>query len=249
MNSNSPYYLTQVPDRLRQEVYRLCSMNGFEDAVYLLRHHGFPQYGLADVECFFWGEPRRALTLPSTDPGAKPAEPENPTTRPALPSSPLPKRRDKLARLPRKIRDQVNAMLDNGATYDQIIDWLAQNGHPGFNKANLHNWQRGGYQDWLHQTERLATHKLQRECLLDCVADVKSDELLPLIDQLFITEFLDSVLNLDTTALKQRLSNSPRDFIALFNAYRRLKRDLTATKDQASVPKTVADPLSVVKPG
>jgi hypothetical protein len=186
--------------------------------------------------------------LPPTHPYARPAEPENPNAYADL-NGLSPKRRDKLAQLPKDIRAQVNTMLDNGSSYGQIIQWLAENGHPGFNKVNLHNWQRGGYQDWVRANERLETQTAHREWLLDHVTHVKSDEFFPLMDQLFVTEFLDSIFALDTAALRQRLASSPRDFIALFNAYRRLKRDLTADKNSEPAAEATPVPLSVVKPG
>ena len=65
------------------------------------------------------------------------------------------RRTGKVARLPEAIRDHVNELLDDGAEYNRIIDYLAENGFPGFTPVNLTNWKAGGYQDWLHHCERL----------------------------------------------------------------------------------------------
>src|SRR5215510_14544348 len=100
MNENSQYYLTDVPESLRNDIYRLCERNLFEDAIERLRAAGFSQYGLADVELFFYGETHRARFLPPTHPYACPAELENPNAH-ANANGLFPKRRDKLAQLPR----------------------------------------------------------------------------------------------------------------------------------------------------
>src|SRR5688572_16925756 len=64
----------------------------------------------------------------------------------------MPHRRNgKIARLPSALRDQVNLQLDEGKTYRQITEWLAANGHPGFNHDNLYQWYNGGFQDWINQ--------------------------------------------------------------------------------------------------
>jgi len=40
-------------------------------------------------------------------------------------------------------------MLASGCTYREIICRLNDQGHPDFNKVNLHNWKSTGYQQWL----------------------------------------------------------------------------------------------------
>ena len=64
------------------------------------------------------------------------------------------KRRSKITRLPKEIREELNSRLENGATYVSVIDWLASKGHSDFNESNLSWWKNGGYQDWLRDQER-----------------------------------------------------------------------------------------------
>jgi hypothetical protein len=40
-------------------------------------------------------------------------------------------------------------MLAAERPYAEIIHYLNDQGYPGFNKVNLHNWKRTGYQAWL----------------------------------------------------------------------------------------------------
>ncbi len=69
-------------------------------------------------------------------------------------------RNGKIARLPARIRNQLNQRLDDGAEGPELLDWLnalpevhqvmqAQfNGAP-VNKQNLSEWRMGGFQEWL----------------------------------------------------------------------------------------------------
>ena len=63
------------------------------------------------------------------------------------------RRNGNVARLPKILRDRVNAMLDDGATYDQIITELEKSTTPPLpyriSVNNLSNWKDGGYQDYL----------------------------------------------------------------------------------------------------
>ena len=75
-------------------------------------------------------------------------------------------RTGKIARLPHDIREQLNARLRSGEQGKTLLQWLnalpeaiailAANftGHP-FTPANLTEWKRGGYQDWLVRQDAL----------------------------------------------------------------------------------------------
>jgi hypothetical protein len=70
----------------------------------------------------------------------------------------------KIARLPRKIRDDLNQRLDDGQPDGPLLDWLNAlpevhallasdfDGIP-ISKQNLSNWRQGGHQQWLLQQE------------------------------------------------------------------------------------------------
>jgi hypothetical protein len=57
--------------------------------------------------------------------------------------------RSKVSKLPEHIRNNLNALLHAGSSSSQVIAWLNNQGYTGFNKVNLHNWRRRGFQDWL----------------------------------------------------------------------------------------------------
>ena len=75
-------------------------------------------------------------------------------------------RNGKIARLPREIRDRLNARLQNGEPGVKLVAWLNSlpdvqevleawfNDRP-ITEQNLSEWKQGGYQDWLKHQESL----------------------------------------------------------------------------------------------
>jgi len=70
----------------------------------------------------------------------------------------------KIARLPKKLREELNTRLENGEPGEELVKWL--NGLPEMKEVldeqfggslitenNLSAWKQGGYQDWLKQAE------------------------------------------------------------------------------------------------
>jgi hypothetical protein len=73
-------------------------------------------------------------------------------------------RTGKIARLSKKIREELNARLENGEQGRELVEWLnrmpevkkmlaEQFGGNPITENNLSDWKEGGYQDWLKQTE------------------------------------------------------------------------------------------------
>jgi hypothetical protein len=70
----------------------------------------------------------------------------------------------KIARLPKKIREELNTRLENGEQGKELVEWLnrspdvkkmlaEQFGGSPITENNLSEWKQGGYQDWLKQAE------------------------------------------------------------------------------------------------
>src|ERR1043166_31662 len=57
-------------------------------------------------------------------------------------------RTDKIARLPKAVRDSINQMLDEGLAYKEIIQRLGEHGKH-LNKQNISRWKQGPYQEYL----------------------------------------------------------------------------------------------------
>ncbi len=84
------------------------------------------------------------------------------------------KRRGKIARLPQRIRHELNIRLDDGDPFAEILAWL--NALPEVQavlaehfasepilQQNLSQWKKGGHQDWLQWQDELAAAELLRD--------------------------------------------------------------------------------------
>ena len=99
-------------------------------------------------------------------------------------SEPVITRKGKIARLPRAIRDEINARLDDGQPGSVLLPWL--NALPAVkrlmtehfegtlvNEQNLTDWRQGGFQDYLRaRTEERNIQRLTNYAL-NLVSDGK----------------------------------------------------------------------------
>jgi len=76
------------------------------------------------------------------------------------------KRNGKVASLSKPHRDLVNHMLEDGASYPQIVAALNEFGI-SVSTRNVSNWYRGGFQDRLDAQQRINAARLQQDALLD----------------------------------------------------------------------------------
>ncbi len=87
------------------------------------------------------------------------------------------RRNGKIARLPRKLRDLVNQLLDDGVTYAQILQNLEQSSDPPLpyplSERNISTWQQGGYQDYLKFRETLDLLSLKLDLALDLAREAE----------------------------------------------------------------------------
>lgn len=135
-----------------------------------------------------------------------------------------PKPRSKIARLPKAIRDQLNDMLEEGASYKQILKWLASIGHPNFNDNNLYHWRRGAYQDWRLERER----KHEADALRKWSATIALDRD-PTLVATALTNFTAARLHrllgsIDLSALVTDLQSHPEVCVRYFNSALRTGR-------------------------
>jgi hypothetical protein len=160
MNPYPKHYLAGVPQDLRLRVLDLCVHRQWHDALDLLHQNAFTQYEWYEVVWFHDHAPTELPPLTANlnaEPRTGNPEPETLTVGRGVPAEPnlnpvavkVPKPRSKVARLPKDVQVNLNAMLKHGRPYGEIIAWLFNHGHPGFNKVNLHTWRIAGFQDWL----------------------------------------------------------------------------------------------------
>lgn len=135
-----------------------------------------------------------------------------------------PKRRSKIARLPKAIRDEINLMLYEGAAYQTIIDWLASKDHPGFNVNNLFHWNEGGYQDWLQEQERKLEARALRQWSAAIAAERDPTVLAKALSNFTAAKLHRLLCSLDFSALTRQLQDRPEVCIRYFNSILRTGR-------------------------
>jgi hypothetical protein len=110
---------------------------------------------------------------------------ENQKSKFKIPKS---RRTGKIARLPKKLRDLINELLSDGATYAQIIQRLNESTDPPLPyhvaQKNISQWHDGGYQDWLQHQDRMEFLASKLDFALDLARNSQPEKLQELSLQL-----------------------------------------------------------------
>ena len=128
----------------------------------------------------------------------------------------------KVARLPAKVRNQLNELLCDGQSYNRIVAWLDEQGHPGFNEMNISRWREGGYQAWLNAQER----QDHREFLRDLADQARSDHS-PFQDagiQLAQLQFFEALNRLEGADLALMVKENRKEFLHLLKTFTQFNR-------------------------
>jgi hypothetical protein len=134
------------------------------------------------------------------------------------------RRRGKVAHLPKDLRDQVNARLENGESYQTIARWLARVGHPGFNKQNVQAWKDGGHQDWLRERERKQEARDLRKWAAALAARKNPTILADALSNFAGAKLHRLLCSLDLEALRRELQAKPEICVRYFNSALRTGR-------------------------
>jgi hypothetical protein len=132
----------------------------------------------------------------------------------------------KVARLPENIRNQLNEFLDDGLEYQRILDWLAQNGFPGFTHNNISRWKDGGYQDWLRHYSRLDELEFKLKWAAQVAKDFQSNSLHQASLALTSLQFFEMLNRFDSAALARILETHPEKYPGLINSLARFTREM-----------------------
>jgi hypothetical protein len=134
------------------------------------------------------------------------------------------RRTGKVARLPKEMRDVVNLMLRDGASYGKIVEKLIGMGQRGFNEQNLTAWYQGGYKDWEAEQQRLDEMKANREFALDIVKQNEGSKIHEAGMQIAATQLYELLSGFDISGLKALLKESPENYAVVVNALTKLSK-------------------------
>jgi hypothetical protein len=147
------------------------------------------------------------------------SSPDLPTATEAI--KPTRRGRGKIARLPRKIREQVNVMLGDGLPHAEIITRLGEHGKD-LNRQNLINWQAGGYREWLKDQPWLD----QLHSTVDFAVNVLDDSDSPKIREasliIAIKQMYELIRSFEPAEFKAQLTAEPTTYSRILNSLAKL---------------------------
>lgn len=159
------------------------------------------------------------------------------------------RRRGKIARLPRKLRDRVNQLLDDGTSYPDIISQLQESKDPplpySISENNLSNWHDGGFQDWLKHQEELDRMDARLDFALDLAEGERAAQLQDLslkLASIRFCEYLSQVSLADLSTEDER-----KTYLRLLMALPRISREalnLQKYRDEIAATKAAEKPKS-----
>ncbi|MDB6059469.1 MAG: hypothetical protein JWO95_3313, partial [Verrucomicrobiales bacterium] len=141
--------------------------------------------------------------------------------------------RGHVARLPKVLRDKVNTMLDDGATYPDIAAELQKSTNPPLphpvSDENIRRWFEGGYQDYLRNQTWGAAIRASQEKTLEAIAEdpVKFADAGVQLAATGICELLDELARAKSDDAK-----APDQFARIANSMARLARVILAYADR-----------------
>jgi hypothetical protein len=136
------------------------------------------------------------------------------------------RRTGKIARLPAEVRDQVNEMINDGLEYPRIIEWLAEQGFPGFVPMNLSRWKDGGYEEWLKHQERLEELEVKIRYAAEVAHGSEGARFQQAALSLTSIQFFELLNRFDSVVLSRALAERPDKFPALINSLAKLTREV-----------------------
>ncbi|MDB6122089.1 MAG: hypothetical protein JWQ71_1082 [Pedosphaera sp.] len=134
------------------------------------------------------------------------------------------RRRGKIARLPKAIRDEVNRKLQDGVTYRVICQWLGEQGHPGMTVAQFPRWYKGGYREWLAEQSQLEGVGAQAEFAQELVKKGDWNTFQEAGLQMASAQFFEMARKLDVSALREMMEEKPEVYVRMVNSLVRLSK-------------------------
>ena len=138
------------------------------------------------------------------------------------------RRRGHIARLPKILRDKVNTMLDDGATYADIVAELEKSTNPPLpfpvSADNITRWVEGGYQDYLRNQQYLDEIRLRQYPSEDFAQNFDATAVGNATIQLGMLHVFESLRAISSGKLN--LSDDPMAFARVMNSVARASREL-----------------------
>ncbi len=123
----------------------------------------------------------------------------------------------KVAHLPRRVRDRINKMLDDGLTYSEIIGKLGKAGEH-LTRKNLGCWHRGGHQLWLEERTWLREMRATVEFACEVARTEGGSKLHEAILRIAVKQLYELMLSFKPVTLAGKLADNPSAYARLLHA-------------------------------
>ena len=131
------------------------------------------------------------------------------------------RRNGRIAKLPKRLRNQVNVMLEDGLTYREIVERLGEKGK-GITRRHLLSWRKGGHQDWLKQQDRLERMERIREFAVETAKENEGAVIQEAGMSMMATQIYELLNEFDASTLKEKLEGNPENYARLGHVLARL---------------------------
>lgn len=129
-------------------------------------------------------------------------------------------RHGKIARLQKPHRDQVSHLLQNGASAQTVIEYVAglvaagerdADGAPvePLNDVNVTLWRQGGYEDWLKEQRRLEDMRLRRDAAFEIITANEGAKIQEASLNIAASQLYEVLTEMDLAGLKDKLKEKP----------------------------------------
>ena len=127
-------------------------------------------------------------------------------------------RTDKIARLPKPLRDSINEMLDEGLPYKEIIQRLGDHGKH-LNKQNISRWKQGPYQEYLKGQDFNEFTRHQMEFAAELLPEMpeNSRQLQEACNRIAALQVFNALLRQGAALVTNTLQLQPENFYKLAN--------------------------------
>ena len=153
--------------------------------------------------------------------GANPPDPITSDLRSATPRRRL---QGKIASLPKEMRDAINRLLIDGATYSTVAERMAEQGID-LNQENISNWYQTGFQNYLAELDRVEFQRARYEAATDLLKETDPSKLPQAGLQTAAAQIYDLLGHFAPTVLSQNIADDPDKYTRIVNALSRLARE------------------------
>jgi hypothetical protein len=135
----------------------------------------------------------------------------------------------KIAKLPKPLRDLINASLDDGLPALEIITKLQASTNPPLpypiTEVDISRWKNSGYQRYLAHQDHLDSIQASRDAALEMVAN--NNLSLPQATlQVIAAQCFEILADFSPVAVKQKLAENPLKYTSFLHVFARLTREM-----------------------